>query len=129
MAGLDRKPRRTGYRCFLPDLAEFTGSSLPGPSHPAYPRVAFLAERVGFEPTVPLGTHDFQSCTFGHSVTSPGAARGRLTDCPCTIVNCQVAEREGFEPPVPCGTPDFESGAFDQLGHLSAQNFTALGVA
>jgi hypothetical protein len=30
-------------------------------------------ERVGFEPTVSFGdTHDFQSCTFGHSVTSPG---------------------------------------------------------
>ena len=32
-----------------------------------------LAERVGFEPTVEFcPTHDFQSCTFGHSVTSPG---------------------------------------------------------
>lgn len=29
-------------------------------------------ERAGFEPAVPFwGTHDFQSCTFGHSVTSP----------------------------------------------------------
>jgi hypothetical protein len=24
-----------------------------------------LAEREGFEPSVPLGTHDFQSCPFG----------------------------------------------------------------
>lgn len=31
-----------------------------------------LAEKVGFEPTVPFrGTHDFQSCTFDHSATSP----------------------------------------------------------
>ena len=29
-------------------------------------------EREGFEPSVPCGTHDFQSCTFGHSVISPG---------------------------------------------------------
>ena len=30
------------------------------------------AERVGFEPTVPFwGTHDFQSCPFDHSGTSP----------------------------------------------------------
>ena len=30
-------------------------------------------ERAGFEPAVPFwGTHDFPSCTFGHSVTSPG---------------------------------------------------------
>lgn len=31
-----------------------------------------MAEREGFEPSVPLGTHDFQSCTFNHSVTAPG---------------------------------------------------------
>ena len=31
-----------------------------------------MAERVGFEPTVAFrATHDFQSCTFDHSVTSP----------------------------------------------------------
>ena len=30
-----------------------------------------LAEREGFEPSVPFSTHDFQSCTFGRSVTSP----------------------------------------------------------
>jgi hypothetical protein len=28
-------------------------------------------ERVGFEPTVPLGTHAFQTCPFGRSGTSP----------------------------------------------------------
>ena len=28
-------------------------------------------ERVGFEPTDPLGSHDFESCAFGHSATSP----------------------------------------------------------
>ncbi len=30
-----------------------------------------LAERVGFEPTVPCGTPDFESGTFGHSATFP----------------------------------------------------------
>ena len=30
-----------------------------------------LAERVGFEPTVPCGTPDFESGTFDHSATSP----------------------------------------------------------
>jgi len=30
-----------------------------------------LAERVGFEPTVPFGTPDFESGTIDHSVTSP----------------------------------------------------------
>ena len=31
-----------------------------------------MAERVGFEPTVPCeGTHTFQACAFNHSATSP----------------------------------------------------------
>ena len=30
-----------------------------------------MAERVGFEPTVPFGTIDFESITFDHSDTSP----------------------------------------------------------
>ena len=33
-----------------------------------------LAERVGFEPTVPFSTPDFESGTFGHSATSPDSA-------------------------------------------------------
>src|SRR5512139_1080311 len=31
-----------------------------------------MAERVGFEPTVPCSTPDFESGTFDHSATSPG---------------------------------------------------------
>ena len=30
-----------------------------------------LEEAVGFEPTVPCGTPDFESGTFGHSATLP----------------------------------------------------------
>ena len=42
-----------------------------------------MAERVGFEPTVPCGTPDFESGTFDHSATSPrcqgaGAPEGRF---------------------------------------------------
>ena len=33
----------------------------------------YVAERVGFEPTVPCGTPDFESGTFDHSATSPGS--------------------------------------------------------
>jgi hypothetical protein len=42
-------------------------------------RKASMAERVGFEPTVHLcgRTHDFQSCTFGRSVTSPDFSSGQ----------------------------------------------------
>ena len=31
-----------------------------------------LAERVGFEPTLPCGKHAFQACAFSHSAISPG---------------------------------------------------------
>ena len=34
-----------------------------------------LAEREGFEPSVACTTHDFQSCTFSLSVTSPRPVR------------------------------------------------------
>ena len=72
------------------------------------------------------GTHDFQSCTFGLSVTSPRwGLRHRapgsespiteghtLCDPSCRKLRL-AAEREGFEPSVPFrGTPDFESGTF-----------------
>ena len=29
------------------------------------------AEKEGFEPPVPCGTHAFQACTIGHSVIPP----------------------------------------------------------
>ena len=40
--------------------------------------IDYLAERVGFEPTVPCGTPDFESGTFGHSATSPAT---QALDC------------------------------------------------
>ncbi len=93
-----RLPCGTGefrYRCFLPDLTGFAAPSCTGPNYqqstsdfgnsvrlnalvftarlllpsPAFPHVA---ERGGFEPPVLFwSTHDFQSCTFNRSVTSP----------------------------------------------------------
>ena len=56
-----RAPGLADYRCSLPGLAEFA----------AQPSRGFMAEREGFEPSVGCPTHDFQSCTFGLSVTSP----------------------------------------------------------
>jgi hypothetical protein len=38
----------------------------------------FLAERVGFEPTVSFPTHDFQSCRFGRSRTPPACRQASL---------------------------------------------------
>ena len=38
---------------------------------------ATVEEREGFEPSVPFGTHDFQSCPFGHSGISPGLCSRR----------------------------------------------------
>ena len=40
------------------------------------PAMGSAAERAGFEPAVRCRTHDFQSCTFDHSVTSPGCHAG-----------------------------------------------------
>src|SRR5450759_4742933 len=52
----------------------------------------YLAERVGFEPTVPCGTPDFESGTIDHSATSPGFG------CRCGLlsgVRDSIMEREG----------------------------------
>src|SRR5262249_25584654 len=43
--------------------------------------VMVVAEREGFEPSVPFSTHDFQSCTFGHSITPPRWRRGPSVNC------------------------------------------------
>ena len=37
-----------------------------------------MAERVGFEPTLPCGKHAFQACAFSHSAISP-LERGATT--------------------------------------------------
>ena len=40
-----------------------------------------MEEAVGFEPTLPFGTPDFESGTFGHSATTPDIASiGRSED-------------------------------------------------
>ena len=36
-----------------------------------------LAERVGFEPTLPCGKHAFQACAFSHSAISPAMTVSR----------------------------------------------------
>ena len=42
------------------------------------PTPEILAEREGFEPSVPFwGTHDFQSCAFNRSATSPKLSRSK----------------------------------------------------
>ena len=42
-----------------------------------------MAEREGFEPSVPFwGTHDFQSCAFNRSATSPYWNIENLGPCP-----------------------------------------------
>ena len=60
--------RYVRYRCSLPGLAGFTAVASPG----TMIVTQLWAEGEGFEPSVPFSTHDFQSCTFGHSVTPPG---------------------------------------------------------
>ena len=44
-----------------------------------------MAEREGFEPSIPCGMHAFQACALGHYATSPDANCGRrITDLPQT---------------------------------------------
>src|SRR5262245_45702998 len=47
------------------------------------------------------GTHDFQSCTFDHSVTSPGLQRSRGARGHRDAAPTCLAESKGFEPLVP----------------------------
>src|SRR5438309_11865444 len=71
------------------------------------------AEREGFEPSVAFATHDFQSCSFGHSDISPTTNKGS-------------AEREGFEPPVPLRVHLISNQAQStRLCHLSIRSFGA----
>ena len=89
------------YRCSLPGLAGFTDFASPGTISPKKMKPSFsprdlrsFAEREGFEPSVPCGTHDFQSCTFGLSVTSPDA--GWVTGPPAghpTQLRCRWVKR------------------------------------
>ena len=111
----DPRTRLPRYRCFLPDLA---GSRLHPCASPHYPRAAArgerpastkarsVAEREGFEPSAGCPAHDFQSCTFGHSVISP---YGRCIIAPDNGSGEGGIRTRGEREP----TPDFESGTFD----------------
>jgi hypothetical protein len=75
-----------------------SGSALPLPKQ---------RQRLGGERGIrTLGTrertHEFQSCTFNHSVTSPHICTGGtlIGPRPVETGRGQMAEREGFEPPV-----------------------------
>ena len=79
------------YRCFLPDLTEFTVPPCTGPNYQQSTSRLIRQAKIGpmlaiFLPSDALaggeggirtlgtlirGTHDFQSCTFNRSVTSP----------------------------------------------------------
>ena len=100
-----------------------------------------MAERAGFEPAVPFGTHDFQSCTFVHSVTSPGTtcaaprgarartvSRGRVHAAGENATGGR-AERAGFEPAVGVAYNRFRVCRLRPLGHLSAVCSQPVSVA
>ena len=58
-------------------------STTPAPLHLKC-RCGEVAESLGFEPRVPCGTHDFQSCRFDHSRNSPpdSSAGGNIASGP-----------------------------------------------
>ena len=92
------------YRCFLPDLTGFTAPPCTGPNYQQSTSQRFggyesqalrtdyriLASPSGGEGgirtpgTLIRGTHDFQSCTFNRSVTSPTWKIKYLVSLPCS---------------------------------------------
>ena len=92
--------RLIDYRCSVPGLAGFINVTSPAAITVCFVG-RWVAERAGFEPAVPFDTHDFQSCTFGHSVISPCEKDSGDHDCVGCGNPVGFAEREGFEPPVP----------------------------
>src|SRR5574343_789893 len=77
-----------------------------------------LAERVGFEPTVPCSTPDFESGTFDHSATSPRDRNNITTDAldkttidvfrtpdRCGLRRCRVASAVSDAGPARSGRP------------------------
>ena len=108
-----RFPRGTGvcrYRCFLPDLTGFAGPPCTGPNyqqstswsyHPTIVSLTLAQPKGSAQPKSKLWrrgrdsnprygvnrTHDFQSCTFNRSVTSPSRSpRPRIAD-DCLEIN------------------------------------------
>ena len=57
------------------------------------------AERGGFEPPVSCPTHEFQSCTFNHSVTSPQSCSIRLQAIESTGTKTDEPRRRGDSNP------------------------------
>ena len=67
-----------------------------------------MAEREGFEPSVSCPTHDFQSCTFDHSVTSPGSCSPRRFSAQPSVVGrsptkCSRMVHRGLRPALQYG--------------------------
>ncbi len=119
-AGKEREKRGSGHPIIpLPLLPSGPGGvhgipvtrshKTPAPRRGRLPS----AEREGFEPSVPCGTHDFQSCTFGLSVISPGEINKEQGPK-------RPAERVGFEPTEALNLTRFRIVRLRPLGHLSA---------
>ena len=139
--------RAANYRCSLPGLAGFVSFASPRAISivvlgDVNYKSSHVAEREGFEPSVPFGTHDFQSCPFGHSGISPrceqapipatrsrspsryrsprpfpmpsGTVTGRGTERGLRALRALGGEGGIRTPGTLAGTPDFESGAIDQ---------------
>src|SRR5690606_19599545 len=82
----DRVPGLLAVGASEPGPQRRRRTKVTGPPDSGKPRHK-LAEGVGFEPTVPGGTHALQACLFGRSSTLPYAVEKR-----------KLAEGVGFEP-------------------------------
>ena len=81
-----------------------------------------MAEREGFEPSVPLlkGTHDFQSCTFVHSVISPRFTGLQPYNYSTVLFNFHGGESEIRTHEAKNSPTRFRGERFRPLSHLSA---------
>ena len=81
----------------------------------------WLAERVGFEPTVGCPTHAFQACALSRSATSPRNRRPPFPSIWRSQRGRMLAEREGFEPSMGLPHTPLAGERLQPLGHLSAR--------
>ena len=108
-----RCPCGTGesrYRCFLPDLTEFTGPPCTGPN---YQHSTSTRKETSPKPMLHKKQYPDHWAVSRFPTGHRGFNRKRPMNPPCDA--CTMAEREGFEPSVPFwGTHDFQSCAFNR---------------
>ena len=111
-----RHPKRSPYRCFLPDLTGFGALRRAGPNPQRRPSAAVMARsalEADFDPAIAV-------CGFRAPLVPRLARPQPHGSKPHSLrQRCTQAERAGFEPAKDCSLRDFQSRALGQLRYLS----------